>query len=50
MIALGHPMGATGAIVAGMLLDELERRGMRRGIVAASAAAGASGALPIELA
>lgn len=50
MIAPGHPMGATGAIVAGMLLDELERGGMRSIIVAASAAAGASGALPIELA
>ena len=25
-IALGHPLGATGAIMAGTLLDELERR------------------------
>ena len=29
VIALGHPMGATGAIMAGVLLDELERRGHR---------------------
>jgi len=48
VIALGHPMGATGAIMAGTLLDELERRGQRRGIVAASGAAGAGSALLIE--
>lgn len=48
VIALGHPMGATGAIMAGTLLDELERRGQRRGIVAASGAAGAGSALCIE--
>ena len=49
VIALGHPMGATGAIMTGMLLDELERRGQHRGIVAASGAAGAGSALLIEL-
>lgn len=49
VIALGHPMGATGAIMAGTLLDELERRGKKRGIVAASGAAGAGSALLIEL-
>ena len=48
VIALGHPMGATGAIMAGVLLDELERRGQRLGIVAASGAAGAGSALLIE--
>ena len=48
VIALGHPMGATGAIMTGTLLDELERRGQRRGIVAASGAAGAGSALLIE--
>jgi acetyl-CoA C-acetyltransferase len=31
-IAMGHPLGATGAIILGMLLDELERRGLRRGL------------------
>ena len=50
VIALGHPMGATGAIMAGTLLDELQRRGKRRGIVAASGAAGAGSALLLELA
>jgi acetyl-CoA C-acetyltransferase len=48
VIALGHPMGATGAIMAGVLLDELERRDLRRGIVAASGAGGAGSALLIE--
>lgn len=48
VIALGHPMGATGAIMAGVLLDELERRRQRLGIVAASGAAGAGSALLIE--
>ncbi len=48
VIALGHPMGATGAMMAGTLLDELERRDQRTGIVAASGAAGAGSALLIE--
>jgi acetyl-CoA C-acetyltransferase len=48
VIALGHPMGATGAIMTGTLLDELERRQQRLGIVAASGAAGAGSALLIE--
>jgi acetyl-CoA C-acetyltransferase len=47
-IALGHPMGATGAIMAGTLLDELERRDARLGIVAASGAAGSGSALLLE--
>ena len=32
-IALGHPLGATGAMLVGTLLDELERRQLRRGLV-----------------
>jgi acetyl-CoA C-acetyltransferase len=48
VIALGHPMGATGAIMAGVLLDELERRDCKRGIVAASGAGGAGSAMLIE--
>ncbi|WP_460783910.1 acetyl-CoA C-acetyltransferase [Microbacterium tumbae] len=31
-IALGHPLGATGAMILGTLLDELERRELRRGL------------------
>jgi acetyl-CoA C-acetyltransferase len=33
-IALGHPIGATGAILVGTLLDELERRDLSTGLVA----------------
>jgi acetyl-CoA C-acetyltransferase len=32
-IAMGHPLGATGAILVGTLLDELERRDLERGLV-----------------
>ncbi|MEO8808562.1 MAG: acetyl-CoA C-acetyltransferase [Burkholderiaceae bacterium] len=32
-IALGHPLGATGAMLIGTLLDELERRKLKRGLV-----------------
>ena len=48
VIALGHPLGATGAIMLGTLLDEMERRDLRRGVVAASGAAGSGIALMIE--
>jgi acetyl-CoA C-acetyltransferase len=47
-IALGHPMGATGAIMALTLLDELERRDLRRGVVAAAGAAGSGSALLLD--
>ena len=32
-IAMGHPLGATGAMLVGTLLDELERRNLKRGLV-----------------
>ncbi|MEM6484732.1 MAG: acetyl-CoA C-acyltransferase [Pseudomonadota bacterium] len=48
VIALGHPMGATGALMAISLLDEMERRGVRRGIVAAAGAAGSGSALLLD--
>jgi acetyl-CoA C-acetyltransferase len=48
VIALGHPLGATGAIMLGTLLDEMERRDVQRGIVAASGAAGSGVAMLIE--
>jgi acetyl-CoA C-acetyltransferase len=47
-IALGHPLGATGSIMIGILLDELERRDLLTGIVAASGAAGAGSAILIS--
>ena len=31
-IAMGHPLGATGAMILGTLLDELERRELRHGL------------------
>ena len=32
-IAMGHPLGATGAMLLGTMVDELERRGARRALV-----------------
>jgi acetyl-CoA C-acetyltransferase len=32
-IAMGHPLGATGAMLIGTVLDELERRSARRGLI-----------------
>ena len=31
-IAMGHPLGATGAMILGTVLDELERRKLRYGL------------------
>jgi acetyl-CoA C-acetyltransferase len=31
-IAMGHPLGATGAMILGTLLDELEHRNLKRGL------------------
>jgi acetyl-CoA C-acetyltransferase len=47
-IALGHPIGATGAILIGTVLDELERRDLRRGLVTMCAAGGMAPAIVIE--
>jgi len=46
-IAMGHPLGATGAMVTGTLLDALERRNFGNGMVACSTAGGAT-AMMIE--
>ena len=32
-IAMGHPLGATGAMIVGILLDELERRDLSTGLI-----------------
>jgi len=32
-IAMGHPLGATGAMIAGTMVDELERRGAKRALI-----------------
>ena len=47
-IALGHPLGATGAMLLGTLLDELERRDLNTGLVTLCAAAGQATATIIE--
>lgn len=47
-IALGHPIGATGAILIGTVLDELERRGLKRGLITMCAAGGMAPAMIIE--
>jgi acetyl-CoA C-acetyltransferase len=47
-IALGHPLGATGAILLGTVLDELERKRLRRGVVTLCAAGGMAIATLIE--
>ena len=47
-IALGHPIGATGAMLIGTVLDELERTGGRYGLVTMCAAGGMAPAIIIE--
>jgi acetyl-CoA C-acetyltransferase len=47
-IALGHPIGATGSILIGTMLDELERRGLKRGLITMCAAGGMAPAIIIE--
>ena len=47
-IALGHPIGATGAILIGTLLDELEQQDLRRGLVTMCAGGGMAPAMIIE--
>ena len=47
-MALGHPIGATGSMLIGTLLDELERRDLKRGLVTMCAAGGMAPAIIIE--
>jgi acetyl-CoA C-acetyltransferase len=47
-IALGHAMGATGAMLVGTALDELERRQQRLALVCLCGAAGLAVAMVIE--
>lgn len=47
-MALGHPIGATGAIILGALLDELERRDLNVGLATLCAAGGMAPATIIE--
>ncbi|MEK7737356.1 MAG: acetyl-CoA C-acyltransferase, partial [Pseudomonadota bacterium] len=47
-IAMGHPLGATGAMILGTLLDELERRDLATGLVTLCVGAGMGTATVIE--
>ena len=47
-MALGHPIGATGTMLIGTILDELERRDLKRGLVTMCAAGGMAPAIIIE--
>lgn len=47
-IALGHPLGATGAMILGTLIDELERRDKRYGLVTLCVGGGMGIATVIE--
>jgi acetyl-CoA C-acetyltransferase len=47
-IAMGHPLGATGAMILGTVLDELERRGEETGLVTLCIGGGMGVATVIE--
>ncbi|WP_334127558.1 acetyl-CoA C-acetyltransferase [Sneathiella sp.] len=47
-MALGHPIGATGSILIGTIVDELERTGKRYGLVTMCAAGGMAPAIIVE--
>ena len=48
-IAMGHPIGATGGMIIGTLVDELERRGLKRGVATLCAGGGIGIATIVEL-
>ncbi|MFA4084980.1 MULTISPECIES: acetyl-CoA C-acetyltransferase [Mycobacteriaceae] len=47
-IAMGHPLGATGAMITGTMVDELERRGLRRALITLCVGGGMGVATIIE--
>ncbi len=47
-IAMGHPLGATGAMILGTLIDELERRDLSTGLVTLCIGAGMGTATIVE--
>jgi acetyl-CoA C-acetyltransferase len=48
-IAMGHPLGATGAMILGTLIDELQRRDLRRGLATLCVGGGMGVATIVEL-
>ncbi|MEM6358232.1 MAG: acetyl-CoA C-acyltransferase, partial [Pseudomonadota bacterium] len=47
-IAMGHPLGATGAMILGTLIDELERTGKGTGLATLCVASGMGAATIVE--
>jgi acetyl-CoA C-acetyltransferase len=47
-IAMGHPLGATGAMILGIVLDELERRDLNTALITLCIGAGMGTATIIE--
>ena len=47
-IAMGHPLGATGAMILGTALDELERRNLNTALITLCVGAGMGTATIIE--
>jgi acetyl-CoA C-acetyltransferase len=47
-MALGHPIGATGAILIGTVVDELERRDKQVGVVTMCAGGGMAPAIIVK--
>jgi acetyl-CoA C-acetyltransferase len=47
-IAMGHPLGATGAMILGIVIDELERRDLQTALVTLCIGAGMGTATIIE--
>ena len=47
-IAMGHPLGATGAMILGTVIDELERRNLQTALVTLCIGAGMGTATIIE--
>jgi acetyl-CoA C-acetyltransferase len=48
-ISMGHPLGATGAMILGTLIDELQRRDLRRGLATLCVGGGMGIATIVEL-
>jgi len=48
-IAMGHPLGATGAMILGTVIDELERREQQRGLITLCVGGGMGIATIVEL-
>jgi acetyl-CoA C-acetyltransferase len=47
-IALGHPIGATGAMLLGTIIDELERRDLTTGLITLCTGGGMAPATIVE--